>query len=94
MIHERATTPVLRVVPTDGSPSGWFAGAGDNRDHAIGSWCPDESGYLSTACGRPSAQAGRTVNRPCPACQQAEARTRSARSSESGVTYLRLWRRP
>jgi hypothetical protein len=76
MARESATTPVLRGAPTASSPPGWCAGAGDNHDHAIRSWTPDESDYLSTVCGRPSAQAGRTVNQPCPAFQQGTLSTR------------------
>jgi hypothetical protein len=71
MVHDSASAPVLTGDPTTDSPRGWFAGAGDNRDHAIRAWTPDESGYLNTVCGRPSAQAGRTTNQPCPACQAA-----------------------
>jgi hypothetical protein len=59
-------TFVWSGVPTATSPPGWCAGAGDNRDHAIRCWIPDWSGYLRTACGKPCAQAGRSVNRPCP----------------------------
>jgi hypothetical protein len=82
MIHDSASAPVLTDDPTTESPRGWFAGAGDNRDHAVRSWTPDESGYLNTVCGKPSAQAGRTTNQPCPACQAA-ARALSASSREN-----------
>jgi hypothetical protein len=70
MAVETIPTPVRLGVPTATCPPGWFAGAGDNRDHAIRCWIPDRSGYLSTACGKPSAQAGRSVNRPCPDCDK------------------------
>lgn len=82
MIHNSASAPVLTGDPTTNSPRDWFAGAGDNHDHAIRSWTPDESGYLTTVCGRPSAQAGRTTDQPCPTCQAA-ARALSARSREN-----------
>jgi hypothetical protein len=68
MAVETIPNPVR--VPTATSPPDWFAGAGDNRDHSIRSWIPDRSGYLSTACGKPSAQAGRSVNRPCADCDK------------------------
>jgi hypothetical protein len=63
-------TPVQSGTPTVISPPGWFAGAGDDRDHALRSWIPDRAGYLTTACGRPGAHAGRSVNRPCPDCEK------------------------
>jgi len=88
MVHDNASAPVLKGDPTTNSPRDWFAGAGDNRDHAIRSWTPDESGYLNTVCGRPSAQAGRTTNQPCPACQAA-ARAVSACSREDGISSSR-----
>jgi hypothetical protein len=67
---EPVTATALRDVSPATSPPGWFAGAGDNRDHAIRSWTPDRSGYLSTVCGRPSAQTGRIVNQLCPDCDK------------------------
>jgi hypothetical protein len=70
MAVETIPTFVRLGVPTATSLPGWFVGAGDNRDHAIRSWIPDRSGYLSAACGKPSAQAGRSVNRPCPDCDK------------------------
>jgi hypothetical protein len=89
MNHDSAATPILTGDLTTISPRDWFAGAGDNRDHSIRSWIPDESGYLSTVCGRLSAQAGRIVNRPCPACRGG-ARTPSARSGEQRMSSDRL----
>jgi hypothetical protein len=85
--------PVTAAVPKDVSPAtsppGWFAGAGDNRDHAIRSWTPDRSGYLSTVCGRPSAQAGRIVDQLCPDCDKTFVEARHFRSpwaaSEAGL---------
>ncbi|MDT7563218.1 MAG: hypothetical protein QOG76_1842 [Pseudonocardiales bacterium] len=77
MTLDTIPTHVRSGVPTGISPSGWFAGAGDDRDHAIRSWIPDRSGYLSTACGKPSAQAGRSVNRPCPDCEKKIAAARA-----------------
>jgi hypothetical protein len=76
MTVEPMTAAVPRGVSPATSPPGWFAGAGDNRDHAIRSWTPDRSGYLSTVCGRPSAQAGRMVNEPCLDCDKAFGRAR------------------
>lgn len=86
MARESATTPVLRGAPTASSPPGWFAGAGDNRDHAIPSWTPDESDYLSTVCGRPSAQAGRAKVEPHPFGQGERFRP-STRSFASGQRW-------
>jgi hypothetical protein len=79
MTVEPVTAAVLKGVSPATSPPGWFAGAGDNRDHAIRSWTPDRSGYLSTVCGRPSAHAGRTVNEPCPDCEKTFVRARNLR---------------
>lgn len=79
MTVETDTAPVLPGVPTATSPRGWFAGAADDRDHAIRSWIPDQSGYLRTLCGRPSAQAGRTVNQACPDCIRIPATVRRSR---------------
>jgi|SRR5882757_890210 len=63
-------TPVQLSASTAVSPPGWFAGAGDDRDHAVRSWIPDRAGFLTTVCGKPSAHAGRGVNRPCPDCEK------------------------
>jgi hypothetical protein len=82
MIHDSASAPAMTGDLTTISPRDWFAGAGDDLDHAIRSWTPDESGYLNTVCGRPSAQAGRTTNESCPACRAAT-RALSARSREN-----------
>jgi hypothetical protein len=70
MAVETIPTPVRSGVPTATSSPGWCAGAGDNRDHAIRSWILNRSGYLSAACGKPSAQVGCSVNRPCPDCDK------------------------
>lgn len=87
MTVESIPTSASLGVPTASSPSGWFAGAGDEHDHAIRFWIPDSSGYLSTACGKPSAQAGRSLNRPCPECTR-----RTAASQRSQITDLNALR--
>lgn len=47
----------------------WFAGAGDNRVHAVSTACvPGEDGYLRTVCGRTSAFNGSPAGKPCPSC--------------------------
>ncbi|HTF50760.1 MAG TPA: hypothetical protein VK735_25235 [Pseudonocardia sp.] len=63
-------TPVQLGAPSAISPPGWFAGAGDELDHSLRSWIPDRAGFLTTVCGKPSAHAGRSVNRPCPDCEK------------------------
>lgn len=91
MVHDSATTSVLMDASTILTPRDWFAGAGDDRDHSIRSRIPDESGFLTTLCGRLSAHGGRIVNRPCPACQGA-ARTSRPRSSEERMLSERMRR--
>jgi hypothetical protein len=89
MSHDSTTASVLTGAVTTITPRDWFAGAGDDHDHSIRSWIPDEAGYLSTVCGRLSAHAGRIVNRPCPACQ-AVTRALSARPGEQRMSPDRL----
>jgi hypothetical protein len=82
MAVETIPTPVRLGVPTATCPPGWFVGAGDNGDHAIRCWILDRFGDLSSACGKPGAQAGRSVNRPCPDCDKKIA----ARAQDQSVT--------